>query len=248
MFSNNSLPFTMNVEPSGNGNGFWGGDGAWFIWIILIFAIFGGWGNGYGGTGGVANQYTLASDFATLQRQIDTLGSDLKTSNVAIGNGISSLGYDQLSQFNNINTNINAATNAVNAGITALGNQMQNCCCDMKYQSATQYADLNYKLAEQSCATRQAVADGTRSIIDNDNANYRALDARITGIEMSAKDDKIADLTAQVNALTLAASQQAQNNYIVNALRMPTPVPSYTVPNPFAAYNTGCGCPCNYAA
>lgn len=248
MFSNNSLPFTMNVEPSGSNNGFWGGDSGWFIWIILIFAIFGGWGNGYGNGGGVANQYTLASDFATLQRQIDTLGSDLKTSNVAIGNGISSLGYDQLSQFNNINTNINAATNAVNAGITALGNQMQSCCCDMKYQSATQYADLNYKLAEQSCQTRQAIYDATRTVVDNDNNNYRALDARITGIEMAAKDDKIADLTAQVNALTLAASQQAQNNYIVNALAPKLPQASFIVPNPFANYNTGCGCPCNYAA
>lgn len=53
--------------------------------------------------------------------------------------------------------------------------------------------------------------------------------------------------------MTLAASQQAQNNYLVNQLR-PAPGPAYIVQNPYAGTGTlGCqiagltGC-CNMAA
>ena len=49
--------------------------------------------------------------------------------------------------------------------------------------------------------------------------------------------DKAQALRDENQALRLAASQQAQNNYLVNQLR-PCPVPAYQVPNPYA----GCGC------
>ena len=58
------------------------------------------------------------------------------------------------------------------------------------------------------------------------------------------QQEMVVDLTAKVNALNLAASQSAQNNYIVNALRMPTPIPAYQVPNPYANYCQPCGCGC----
>lgn len=60
-------------------------------------------------------------------------------------------------------------------------------------------------------------------------------------------------LRTQVSQMTLAASQQAQNNYLVNQLR-PAPGPAYIVQNPYAGTGTlGCqiagltGC-CNMAA
>ena len=58
-------------------------------------------------------------------------------------------------------------------------------------------------------------------------------------------EDKNAQIQAQqqqITALQLAASQAAQNNYLVEQLR-PCPIPAYTVPNPFCCntgYN-GCG-------
>ena len=46
--------------------------------------------------------------------------------------------------------------------------------------------------------------------------------------------------------LKFAASQAAQNTYLINQLREPCPVPAYVVPNPNCCYNTfglttGCG-------
>ena len=56
----------------GNNNGFGDGMGSWWIIIFLIFA-FTGWGGrgfGNGNERGAMDNYVLASDFATLQRQI----------------------------------------------------------------------------------------------------------------------------------------------------------------------------------
>ena len=74
---------TMPVAPAntGNGNGFgWGGDGAWWIVLFLIFAAFGGWGNGFGfggGGNGVMDGYVLTSDFANIERKIDSVNQGL---------------------------------------------------------------------------------------------------------------------------------------------------------------------------
>lgn len=74
---------TMPVAPAntGNGNGFgWGGDGAWWIVLFLIFAAFGGWGNGFGfggGGNGVMDGYVLTSDFANVERKIDSVNQGL---------------------------------------------------------------------------------------------------------------------------------------------------------------------------
>lgn len=59
-------------------------------------------------------------------------------------------------------------------------------------------------------------------------------------MEVNAKDEKIAELTAQNADLRLAASQQAQNNYLINELK-PCPQPAYVVPNPYCNCGT-CGC------
>lgn len=52
--------------------------------------------------------------------------------------------------------------------------------------------------------------------------------------------EKAQALRDENQALRLAASQSAQNQYIINALR-PMPVPSYPSCNPWAA-SYGCGC------
>ena len=62
------------------GDGIFGNSGAWFIVLFLIFAVFGGFGRGFGNgaNGGTFDNYTLASDFATLQRQIDSSTATLE--------------------------------------------------------------------------------------------------------------------------------------------------------------------------
>ena len=48
----------------------------------------------------------------------------------------------------------------------------------------------------------------------------------------------MADLRDENQALKFAASQAAQNNYLVDQLR-PCPIPAYNVPNPYCC-NGGC--------
>lgn len=244
MFNSNSGMSPADYAAISGNNGF-GNDSSWFLWIIVILALFnnGNWGNGgvFGSgasTGsGITDGYILTSDFANIERKIDGVNNGLCDGFYAMNTGM-------LNGFSGIGNQITQQSIAQMQDVNALSTQLAQCCCDNK----SAVADLKYTMATDTCAVNTNIGNSARDIIDNSNANYRALDARITGIEMAAKDDKIADLTAQVNTLTLAASQQAQNNYIVNALAPKLPVAAYTVPNPFTGYNAGCGCPCNYAA
>ena len=131
-------------------------------------------------------------------------------------------------------------TNAINAGITNLGTQLAQCCCDSRYENAKNYADLSYALATQACDTRRAIADSTRDIIDSNNAGVRSILDFLT-------QDKIATLTAENQSLKFAASQSAQNAYLVGQLKEPCAVPAYVVPNPNCCYGNfstfnNCGC------
>ena len=209
---------------SGNNDGF-GGNGSW-LWLIVLIALFGGWGgNGLGVRNGVTDGYILNSDFAQVESKLDS-----------VNNGICSLGYDQLAQMNGINQNVSNVgfaiqnaitqdtianmqnTNAIGGQITSLSNQLAQCCCDNRQQ----LSDLKYTIATEDCATRQAIADGTRQILERPT------------------NDKIETLTNENNALRLSASQQCQNNYLINTLR-PTPIPSYPVQNPYGFYGFGYG-------
>ena len=153
---NNSTPFYMPVAPSNgnnNGNGFWNGDG---IWAVIIFALIFGWGNngigGFGGGQGSAVNYTLASDFATIQRQLsdgfNSINNALDTQNT----GICNLGYTNLELTNQTNMNMMNGFNQVQS-------QLADCCCktqqgikDTQYAIATTGAGIANKL--QECLTR----------------------------------------------------------------------------------------------
>ena len=224
--------YAIGADRSNSGNdGFGFGNGGAWIWIILILAIFGGFGGrGFGGgsdwqRSSVQDSYVLASDFSQLDRKMDSLG-----------NGIASLGYDQLGQIN-----------GVNANISNLGYQLQGCCCDVReaisgvnYNNAMNMNALQKQIGDCCCENRAAVAQvrydmsqNTRDIVDNANANTRAILDYLC-------QDKIQTLQSENQALRLKASQEAQNNYLVNALR-PCPSPAYVVPNPFCC-NQGNTC------
>lgn len=192
---NNSMPSLADIAAVTNNNDSFGGNNGWWV-LILLFAIFGGWGNGGYANGGTVGGYTLASDFANLQRQIDSTTADIKAQGVSIANGLSSLGYDQLGQINGINSNINNAQNNLMATLNAMQANFSQCCCEQKYQ-----------MAEQACQTRQAVADSQAAIM-----------ARLDLMEKNAMQDKINQLTADNQALKFAASQQAQNAYLIDKL------------------------------
>ena len=100
---------------SGNANGRndgWGDNSA--LWIIL-FLIF-GWGrngfggNGFGSNGGVADNYVLATDFATIERKLDGVNNGICDSTFALNNTMTN-GFAGVQQtlcqgFSGINQNI----------------------------------------------------------------------------------------------------------------------------------------------
>lgn len=236
--TSNTTPFTMPVAPAyANGGGFGFGNDS-VIWLFFILAVIGGWGfggtgfGGFGGYGGAAENYVLASDFATLQRMISDGDSMIERKLDGLNNGICSLGYDQLAQMNGINTNIMQSANAIQG-------QLAQCCCDnreaiagLNYNLATQVNGLNSTISNGFCQTNFNNSNNTRDIMDSQNAGTQAILAKLSQMESNAKDEKIAELTAKNSDLRLAASQSAQNSYLIGQLR-PAPVPAYTVANPF---------------
>ena len=88
------MSFTEGMTPAdmaavtGNTNSGWGDGGAWWIIILFLFAFCGGWGNNGFSNSGATENYVLASDFATLQRQIDSGISSLERKGDATQNGL----------------------------------------------------------------------------------------------------------------------------------------------------------------
>ena len=240
--------YMIGRDNGGYGNGFFGGDLAW----IIIFALLFGWGNngngfgGFGGGNGFFGGYDIgklatSNDVAVGFAQNATLNSlnDLKL-------GQAGLQQTLCQGFNGVNTSILTSTSGLQA-------QIADCCC------TTQRAidGVNYNMATNTCTITNAINNAARDIVDNQNANYRAIHDELVANKIEAKNERIAELTQQVTALQFAASQQAQNAFItanqeaqtaelIRRLGRDCPVPAFVVPNPNCCYNTtgynSCGC------
>ena len=243
-----SPTMTMPVAPTGMTGGGWGGfggDGGWWF-IILFLAIFCGWGgngNGFGNngrnSGGVVDGYVLASDFSNIERKIDSVNQGLcdgfyqqaqlvNGTNMAMASGFAQAELSRCNQ-----------QAALMQQLNNMAMQAQECCCENR----AAIAQVRYDMATQACDTRNTVQNTTRDIIDAMNCGFRSIDQRLTAQELAAKDAKIAEQNQQLFGYQLAASQAAQNNYLVSTLR-PSPSPAYVVANPYccnSGYNYGCG-------
>ena len=221
---------TMPVAPAnGSGNGFgFGGDGAWFLIILFLFAFCGwggnGWGNNAGNSGGVVDGYVLASDFSNIERKMDLINGGLCDGFYAVNNTLlTGFGSAELSRANQ--------QAALMQQLSAMQMQAANCCCENR----AAIAQVRYDMATQACDTRNTVQNATRDIVENQNANSRAILDFLT-------NSKMRDLESANQELRLAASQAAQNNYLISQLR-PTPIPAYASCNPWAGSCTDCsGC------
>lgn len=236
--SDGGVQATMPVAPvnSSNGGGFgWGGEGSWFIIILFLFAFLGwgngGWGNNNGNSGGVVDGYVLTSDFANVERKIESVNQGLcdgfyqqaqlvNGTNMAMANGFAQAELSRSNQQATLMQQLNA-----------MQMQAANCCCENR----AAIAQVRYDMATQACDTRNTVQNATRDIIDANNQNSRAILDFLT-------QSKLSDLQAENQGLKLAASQAAQNSYLVSQLR-PSPIPAYTVQNPYCCNQFACcGC------
>lgn len=233
----------------GNGNGMFGnGNDAWWIIILLLFGYgrgFGGYGGGYGGGSGAADNYVLATDFATIERKLDSVNSGICDSTFALNNTINgnfrtldnaicNIGYQALQNTNAIQSQLadcccetRSAIKDVNVGIERTGwnisKQISDCCCGLEKMNMQNRFDAQ----AYNCNTLQAI----------DKVGDRIIDYLANEKTQALRDENF--------ALRLAASQAKQNEVLLGKLS-PCPTPAYVVPNPNCCYqpvsfNT-CGC------
>ena len=225
---------------NGYGNGFFGGDWAWII-ILLLLGWGGNRGFGFGGGNGFVGGYDIGKLATTNDVAVGFNNSAVLNNLNDLKLGQAGIQQTLCQGFNGVNTSILTSTNAVQS-------QLAGCCCDL----ARSIDGVNYNIANNTCTITNAINNSARDIIDNQNANYRAIHDELVANKIEAKNERIAELTQQVNALNLAASQANQNAYLTAAmdanqaelirrLGRDCPVPAYVVPNPNCCYNT-CGC------
>ena len=129
------------------------------------------------------------------------------------------------------------------AGFNALSSQLAQCCCDMRYD-----------MASQACDTRNLIQSTTRDIIDSQNANTRSILDFLVQDKLDALRDENQTLKNQISQANqnsfIAANQEAQTAELIRRLGRDCPVPAFVVPNPNCCYppaaygygGSGCGC------
>jgi hypothetical protein len=220
MDSNYTLSDIAAVTDGNRNNGMFGGD--WSAWIIL-FLLFGMFGNnGWGGGfGGFGGGGSGFQGYAT---------------RADINEGFA---------LNGLQTGITAIQQGLCDTTYALNNAIKDCCCTTQRS----IDGVNFNLAKGFCDLGNVVNNGTRDILENNNANTRAILDFLT-------QDKIATLTAENQNLKLSASQANQNAVLMAAMDAnkaeilrrtgaECPTPAYVVQPPtpvhFPFNNCGCG-------
>ena len=221
-----------------NNGGFGGMWGDWII-LFLLFGMFGYGGFGGGGLNGVLTRADINEGFA-----LNNITGGIQ----AIQQGICDSTYA-------LTNAVNSGFHGVERGMWDVSRQIGDCCC----QTQRAIDGVNYNMAKGFCDLGNVIQNTTRDVIDNANANSRAILDFLT-------QDKIATLTAENQNLKFAASQSNQNAVLMAAMdankaeilrrtgaECPTPAYLVNAPTPvsfpvnacgqvqFGGYNGGCG-------
>ena len=260
---------------SNNGNnGGWGDNNGWWI-ILLLLALgrgfgYGGYGDG-GQGGGTGYSQPIVIDSgrsggcccSPCATQAD-LAAGFNNSAVLSNLNDLQLGQAGIQQtlcqgFNGVNTTVLQGFNGVGNAICNLGYTIQggfngisreigDCCC----QTQRAIDRVAYENQSNTCALQNTIQNTTRDVIDNANANSRAI------LDFLVKD-KIDTLQSENLSLRFRASQSEQNAFItanqqaqtaelIRRLGADCPTPAYVVqpPQP-VTFPTNCCGQANYA-
>lgn len=227
MYIEGEVPYVGN----NNGNNGWN-DWSWIIGLALVGGLFGGWGNGgfgfggnRGGYGGVADNYVLATDFATIERKLDSVSNGICDSTFALNNTITT------GNFNTINA-ITQGFAGLNTALVQGFNGVDNAICTLGYQNQAGFNALSRELADCCCLTQRSIdsvkyenAKNTCDIIRAGQDNTRAILDFLTGEKISSLQAENAGLKAQI-------SNDRQSAFIIDALGQKCPQPAYVVQPP----------------
>lgn len=249
------------ISPMGtnyNSNGW--NDWSWIIGLALVGGLFGGWGNGgfgFGGNrggygfGGVAENYTLATDFATIERKLDGVNNGLC-------DGFYAQNTNMLNGFASVQQTLCQGFNGVERSIADTNSNLANAICTLGYQNQAGFNSISREIADCCCTTQRAIdsvkyenAKNTCDIIRAGQDNTRAILDFLTS-------EKISALQAENSGLKAQISNDRQSAYIVNALSPKCPQPAYVVQPPqevtfptnccgnvaYANFGGNCGCGC----
>lgn len=218
------------------------------------------------------NQITaVQSDLGDIQTQICSGFGNVQNS---LCNGFAGVNATVNSGFANAETANNsrqianmqqafASQTAITGAINNLASQQANCCCENRLATC----QLNNTVQNEGNQTRFADANNTRDIIQSQTQGTQAILDKLCQLELDgvkaqveAKNDRIAELTTQLNMATLRESQTAQNAFISQGFANEVdqlynrlsncPVPSTPVYGRTPIFqcpqnNNGCGCGCN---
>ena len=225
--SNDALTTAMLANGGGFGGGMWNNP----IWAIVFLAALRNGGIFGDNNNGGRNQLSQIQDTLNTNQGNTLLMDAIKGNATAIGQLAQTLGCNQ----NAVTSAINAVQsaicsvgnqvgmgqmqiiNSVQAGNTAIANQIAQCCCDNKLLTTQQgyenrinnlqqsqliqngFAQVGYASADQTCQLKQCINDGNNRVI-----------AKLDSIEDSRKDREIASLTAALTAANSRAERAAE--------------------------------------
>lgn len=201
-------------------------EGSWF-WIVVLFLFMFGFGrNGFGGNDGALTRSDLCEgfNFNDLQRQVQGVQQGLC-------DGFYAQNTTMLQGFHGIDNGLCNGFYTVNNGISNLGFQIKDCCCETNRNIDA----VRYEAAKNTCDITSAIhaeGEATRALI---NANT-----------MQNLRDKLEQRDRDLLTANFQLSQQAQNTTLINELR-PCAKPAYITCSPYQAtsyYGNGCGYGC----
>lgn len=193
---------TLGVTPTYALNpnaGEWGAGGNWLYFLFFLLAF------NNGGFGGNANTNQINNDFiySNLSNQIGRVDNTLQQIGTNLNNGLCNIGYQNLSNFKDMQF-------VTQNGFNALQSAIDSCCCTTNRNLDS----LRYEMQRNTC-----------DIIVNADKNTDRIIAQMTAKEVQ-------DLRDAKTALELQVSQQAQTANIINMLR-PYPMPAYITCSPY---------------
>lgn len=204
-----------------NNGGMGGGNGWWLIFVLLL------WGrNGFNNDGSVSVPQMLTNSegreflMSAINGNTNAINSLASTVNCDI-NSVKGVLNTLQSALCNISSQtgmgIAQITNAISNGDMQLMNQLASCCCDVKQLVTT----LNYENRINNIEQTNTITKGfgdvqygmqsqTTALAANQDANTRAILAKIDQVQDEAKNNEIANLRAQLATMSARAERQAE--------------------------------------